>query len=80
MVLNGFSSSLHCPPHHDLLSREWIPSLRHQACSLDLNPIKNVWGRMARDVYGNGKQFATVNELCDATQREMAYIFREFEI
>lgn len=40
--------------------------LRHPACSPDLNPIENVWGWMARDVYGNGKQFATVNELRDA--------------
>ena len=37
--------------------------LRHPACSPDLNPIENVWRWMARDVYGSGKQFATVNEL-----------------
>ena len=43
--------------------------LRRPACSLDLNPIENVWGWMARDVYGNGKQFATVNELRDAIFR-----------
>ena len=36
--------------------------LRHP----DLNPIENVWGWMERDVYGNGKQFSTVNELRDA--------------
>ena len=36
------------------------------ACSPDLNPIENVWGSIARDVYGNGKQFESVNDLRDA--------------
>jgi hypothetical protein len=43
-----------------------IPLLPHPACSPDLNPIENVWGWMARNVYINGKQFATVNDLRDA--------------
>lgn len=28
-----------------------------------LNPIKNLWGRMVREVYKNGQQFQTVDEL-----------------
>lgn len=49
-----------------------VTVLRHPACSPDLNPIENLWGWMARDIYGNGKQFASVNEL-------RAAIFRSWE-
>lgn len=43
-----------------------VALLDHPACSPDLNPIENVWGWMARDVYRNGRQFQTVNELREA--------------
>lgn len=34
--------------------------------SPDLNPIENVWGRLARAVYDNGKQYQSVEELQQA--------------
>ena len=73
VVMNGFSSRIMLPS--TLPAIPWpffkrIESffflLRHPACSLDLNSIENVWRWMARDVYGNSKQFTTVNKLRDA--------------
>uniref|UniRef100_A0A3Q2G3V1 Tc1-like transposase DDE domain-containing protein n=1 Tax=Cyprinodon variegatus TaxID=28743 RepID=A0A3Q2G3V1_CYPVA len=43
-----------------------ISLLDHPACSPDLNPIENIWGRMAREVYKNGHQFQTVDALREA--------------
>uniref|UniRef100_A0A8P4KJS9 Tc1-like transposase DDE domain-containing protein n=1 Tax=Dicentrarchus labrax TaxID=13489 RepID=A0A8P4KJS9_DICLA len=40
-----------------------VALLEHPACSPDLNPIENVWGWMAREVYKNGRQFLTVDAL-----------------
>ena len=31
--------------------------------NLDLNPIENVWGDMARQVYANGRQFDNIDQL-----------------
>ena len=31
--------------------------------SPDLNPIENLWGIVARDVYAYGRQFSSVDEL-----------------
>ncbi|CAJ1053035.1 unnamed protein product [Xyrichtys novacula] len=36
------------------------------ACSPDLNPIENIWGWMAREIYKNGHQFQTVDALREA--------------
>ena len=33
------------------------------AKSPDLNPIENLWGIIARQVYGHGKQYETKSEL-----------------
>ena len=33
------------------------------ACSPDLNPIENLWGILTRRVYGNNRQFDSVEEL-----------------
>uniref|UniRef100_A0A3Q2EF15 Tc1-like transposase DDE domain-containing protein n=1 Tax=Cyprinodon variegatus TaxID=28743 RepID=A0A3Q2EF15_CYPVA len=43
-----------------------IPLLDHPACSPDLNPIENIWGWMAREVFKNGHQFQTVDALREA--------------
>eukprot|EP01034_Spumella_vulgaris_P024789 gene24789-31167_t len=39
------------------------------AKSPDLNPIENMWGYLARNVYRDNKQYATVNELKEAIMR-----------
>lgn len=49
-------------------SKNWfearnIELLKWPARSPDLNPIENLWGILARDVYGGGKQYGTVQEL-----------------
>uniref|UniRef100_A0A3P8SZ41 Tc1-like transposase DDE domain-containing protein n=1 Tax=Amphiprion percula TaxID=161767 RepID=A0A3P8SZ41_AMPPE len=60
--------------HHDLGAFSFsgtlelqnnITLLGHPACSPDLNPIENIWGWMAREVYKNGHQFQTVDALCE---------------
>ncbi|RCN45532.1 hypothetical protein ANCCAN_08461 [Ancylostoma caninum] len=33
------------------------------ACSPDLNPTENLWAIVAREVYANGAQYNTVNDL-----------------
>lgn len=40
-----------------------IDLLEWPARSPDLNPIENLWGILARDVYRNGKQYTTIQEL-----------------
>lgn len=54
--------------HVSRLSRAWfeeknIELLDWPARSPDLNPIENLWGIMARQVYDGGRQFSTVQEL-----------------
>lgn len=54
--------------HVSRQSRAWfeekeIDLLDWPACSPDLNPIDNLWGILARRVYANGRQYASVNEL-----------------
>ncbi|KAA8493356.1 Transposable element Tc3 transposase [Porphyridium purpureum] len=36
--------------------------------SPDLNPVENVWGHLTRQVYGECKQYSTVNELGEAIE------------
>ena len=50
----------------DFFQRNNITLLNHPACSPDLNPIENIWGWMAREVYKNGHQFQTVDALREA--------------
>lgn len=49
-----------------------VPLLPHPALSPDLNPIENCWGWLARRVYGDGRQFATINELKTAIREAWA--------
>ena len=43
--------------------------LKWPARSPDLNPIEKVWGVLAREVYSNGKQYFSVQELKDALNK-----------
>lgn len=54
--------------HVSKKSKQWFASkdielLNWPALSPDMNPIENLWGIMARDVYRNGRQFTNVREL-----------------
>lgn len=51
------ASTMEYLAHHEIAVFGW------PACSPDLNPIENLWGLMARDVYRNNRQYATVDEL-----------------
>ena len=44
----------------DFFRENNITLLDHPACSPHLNPIENIWGWMAREVYKNGHHFQTV--------------------
>ena len=43
--------------------------LKWPAHSPDLNPIENMWGLLAGEVYSNGKQYFSVQELKDALNK-----------
>ena len=61
------NASIHRARHtSNFLHANGVNLLRHPACSPDLNSIENVWGWIARDVYRNGKQYASKNELQEA--------------
>ena len=47
-----------------------IPVLDWPACSPDLNPIENVWGRLSRNVFKLGRKFEIVGQLKRAIQEE----------
>ena len=48
---------------HNINVLDWPP------LSPDLNPIENIWGLMARDIYAGGKQFSNVYELKTGIQK-----------
>ncbi|KMQ81987.1 hypothetical protein RF55_24576 [Lasius niger] len=48
------------------------------ALSPDLNPMENLWGILARDVYANGRQFATVQDLKLQIERSWFSLKPEF--
>lgn len=50
----------------DWFSAQKIPIMAWPSRSPDLNPIENIWGVLARDVYKNGRQFNTTAELKEA--------------
>ena len=57
--------------HTARVTKEWfsqhsVSVMKWPARSPDLNPIENLWGMMARDVYKDGKQYDTKNDLKNA--------------
>ena len=51
------------------LSDSNVDVMQWPALSPDSNPIDNVWGALVREVYKNGKQYDTVDELCAAIKK-----------
>jgi hypothetical protein len=56
------------PIHVSRSTQEWIDErgitvVKWPSRSPDMNPIENVWGIMARDVYAEGKQYFSLQEL-----------------
>ncbi|KAF0718519.1 hypothetical protein AaE_010632 [Aphanomyces astaci] len=50
----------------EFLSDEKVTLFDHPSLSPDLNPIENLWGLLARNVYRNGRQFQCVADLKSA--------------
>ena len=62
-VFQQDNASIHCACHtSNFLHANGVNLLRHPECSPELNSFENVWGWMARDVYRNGKQYASKDE------------------
>lgn len=57
---------------HDIRVLPW------PARSPDLNPIENMWGKLAQMVYANGKQYDTINELKVAITQNWANIGADY--
>ena len=38
------------------------------ACSPDLNPIENLWGIMKEEIYHDGRQYSSKDDLCNAIE------------
>lgn len=54
--------------HTSYLTQEWfgeynVNVIKWPAYSPDLSPMENLWGILARSVFQNGKQYATVKDL-----------------
>jgi transposase len=67
------------PIHRAKANNKWFKAkkvelLEWPALSPDLNPLENVWGILARHVYGKGKQYESKEELKKAIKIEWAKI------
>ena len=51
------------------ISQQKINVLEWPSRSPELNPIENVWGYLIKKVYGNGKQYQSVQDLQTAIFR-----------
>ena len=65
--------------HSSHQTKTWLEENRIEvldwpARSPDLNPIENIWGIIVRDVYVNGRQFRSINELREAITKSLASI------
>ena len=61
-------------PLHTRLTKTFLQErnlkvLKWPAGSPDLNPIENMWGLVISEVYSNGKQYFSVQELKDALNK-----------
>ena len=59
--------------HASRATKDWfvaakIPVLDWPAISPDMNPIENIWGIMAREVYADGKHYENIRELENAVK------------
>uniref|UniRef100_A0A3B4AM00 Tc1-like transposase DDE domain-containing protein n=1 Tax=Periophthalmus magnuspinnatus TaxID=409849 RepID=A0A3B4AM00_9GOBI len=50
----------------DFIHKNNITLFNHPACSLDPNPVEDIWGWMTMEVYKNRHQFQTVDALHEA--------------
>ena len=60
--------------HRSRLTMEWLNEKQVRvmgwpARSPDLNPIENLWGILAMEVYENGRQFNSVSQLRDCVMQ-----------
>ncbi|ETV80936.1 hypothetical protein H257_06381 [Aphanomyces astaci] len=60
------------------LAEQSVTLFNHPALSPDLNPIENVWGWLAREVYPNGKQYQSVSKLQSAISAAWDSIDRRY--
>ncbi|KAF0704367.1 hypothetical protein AaE_014975 [Aphanomyces astaci] len=73
------NASIHrAKPVMEFLDEQDVVIFDHPALSSDLNPIENVWGVLARQVYLNGKQFVSVDDLKVAIKREWGKISQNY--
>lgn len=68
--------------HASKYTKQWLHQkdirvLTWPACSPDLNPIENLWGILARKVYGNCKQYNSIKELWNAVNEAWESIEKE---
>lgn len=78
LIFQHDNASIHSAKH----TKEWLrvknfEVLEWPPCSPDLNPIENLWGILAKQVYSGGRQFKTVSELKNRIKEAWEQIPRE---
>ena len=80
---NAIFQQDNAPIHTSRMMREWFDAfdllnLEWPAYSPDLNPIENLWGWMARKVYGGGRQFKNREALLECVMKCWSEIDPEY--